>query len=88
MNDAASRMPGHTREEMRDMSILNIDKNIRVEDRPRYTEMLRKTRHAGFETEHTTEDGKVIPVEITENYLKFNGQAHTFCFVKALPQKN
>ncbi len=40
-----------------------------------------------FETQHKTKDGRVFPVEVTANYLEFDGQEYGFAFVRDITER-
>ena len=84
VNDAACRMLGYTREELQSMSVTDVDKNIKASNIPRQFGKLNKIKYCKFETGHLTKDGTSIPVEVTQNYLEFNGQAYNFCFARPI----
>jgi len=76
VNDAACHSLGYTREELLTMTVHDIDPNF-----PKGTWKLNwnslklhKTRQ--IESRHRTKDNKIFPVEITSNYMEFNGKEY------------
>jgi diguanylate cyclase (GGDEF)-like protein/PAS domain S-box-containing protein len=43
---------------------------------------LRERKSFSFESKHKTKDGRIIPVEITVNYVKFDGKEYNCAFAK------
>ncbi|MFQ5786975.1 MAG: histidine kinase dimerization/phosphoacceptor domain -containing protein, partial [Thermodesulfobacteriota bacterium] len=73
---AACHSLGYTREELLTMTVHDIDPNF-----PKGTWKLNwnslklhKTRQ--IESRHRTKDNKIFPVEITSNYMEFNGREY------------
>ena len=81
-NAAACRMLGYTYEELTRLTILDIDPSFDME---KWYAAWAERERAGvrrFHTRHRTKDGRDIPVEITANSLKFDGQEYSFSIVR------
>jgi len=80
VNEAACQMLGYAREELMDLVIMDIDPNY---DLKKWTPHFKELRHKGalfFETAQQAKDGRLIPVEVRANYIKF-GEAEFNCAV-------
>jgi PAS domain S-box-containing protein len=68
-NVAACAMLGYSRDEFLSMSVLDIDSDYADEDIPADLERLKRTGSIKLVRSHRAKDGRVVPVEITTNYL-------------------
>jgi len=83
-NNTASKMLGYSREELMSMSIFNISPNFPKEAWEAHWNDIKIEKHFSFEAEHQTKNGDSIPVEITVNYLEFDGKEYNCAFVQDL----
>lgn len=87
VNKAACEELGYTRDELQALCVWDID--------PRYTKdkwpgIWRETQRRGilkFETVHRTKFGKLIPVDIIVNYLKYNGAEYSCVFSRDITDR-
>lgn len=86
-NDAACRHLGYTRKELLGLSILDIDPDCSREIWDKHCEDVTKTGALRFETRHKRKDGTIIPVEITTNFMKFEGENHFFASVRDIAER-
>jgi PAS domain S-box-containing protein len=82
VNQGACHMLGYSRKELLSMTVHDIDPDFTPEIWPQHWEELKKKRSTVIESRHRAKDGRVIPVEISINYLEFNGQAYNFVFAR------
>jgi len=80
VNEAACRILGYTRKELLSMSIHDIDSDALPENWPETWERLKSQRTFTIESHHRTKAGKIFPVEITSNYLAFEGNEYSCTF--------
>jgi two-component system NtrC family sensor kinase len=86
-NQAACRTLGYTREELLSLSIPDIAPAI---PQATWSELWNEIKWRGsmtLETQHKTKAGRVFPVEITANYLEFDGQEYSFAFVRDITER-
>lgn len=76
VNDQACRVLGYTREELLAMTIHDINPAFPPECWPAHWEDVRRRKTFTFESAHRAKDGRLVPVEITVNYLDFDGQEY------------
>ncbi|HEY7528770.1 MAG TPA: ATP-binding protein, partial [Candidatus Deferrimicrobiaceae bacterium] len=69
----ACRVLGYSREELLSMTIHEINPQFPAEMWPGYWESLRRRKSYTLESRHRAKDGRLIPVEITVNYVDFDG---------------
>ena len=87
VNEAACRTLGYSREELLSLSVPDI-----TPDYPRGTwadrwREMRDRRNITFEGHHRTKDGSVFPVEVTTNYLEFQGNEYNCAFARDITER-
>ncbi len=86
-NDAACRSLGRSREELVALSIADIDPLCPQETWAPFWEKLQKQGSMTFEGLHKTKQGRTFPVEITANYMAFEGQEYSFAFARDITER-
>ncbi|HEX2879981.1 MAG TPA: PAS domain S-box protein, partial [Polyangiaceae bacterium] len=87
VNTAACQMLGYTGEELLAKRIYELNPDITEHD---WSEVWNRLRDAGrrtFEGRHITKDGRLIPIEICANFLKFNGQEYSCAFTRDITER-
>lgn len=74
VNAVACDRLGYSRDELRDMTPMDIDSPEYAAKVPERIEELRKAGHCFFETEHVSKDGRVIPIELSSRIVEQYGQ--------------
>ena len=87
VNDAACRSLGYSREELLSMTISDIDPDFPPEAWPPQLEKLRKYGSVTRESRHRTRDGRIFPVEVTGNYVCFEGKEGSFAFARNITDR-
>jgi PAS domain S-box-containing protein len=87
VNDAACRSLGYSREELLSMTISDIDPDFQPEAWPQHLEKLRKYGSVTHESRHRTRDGRIFPVEVTGNYVCFEGNEGSFAFARNITDR-
>ncbi|MFX0021868.1 MAG: PAS domain S-box protein [Candidatus Hermodarchaeota archaeon] len=87
VNDAASKSLGYTREELLNMTVHDFDPDFPAEAWPEHWEEVRKKGSFTLESHHRNKAGKVFPVEITVNYLEFEGKEYNCAFARDISQR-
>jgi two-component system sensor histidine kinase/response regulator len=87
VNRATCQWLGYSREELLGMTIQDIDPGHRKENWPKHFDFLKKQGSYAFESIHRTRDGRDIPVEVTSNYLEFNGEGYICDFVRDITER-
>jgi PAS domain S-box-containing protein len=86
-NEAACKMLGYTRDELLTMGAYDVaPEHPREKWNPHWKELERR-KALSFETVFRTKDGRLIPVEITANYVAFEGQAYNCAFVRDITER-
>ncbi len=87
-NEAYCRFFGYSREEMLTMSISDIDPGFNAEVWPLHWEQLRQRRSLRFVTESFTKSGASIWVEVTANWVEFDGQEYNCAFLRDISNRH
>jgi len=88
LNDAACRMLGYSREELLSMTVHDIHPDPRSpESWPAHWEELKERRSFTFETEHLHKNGRAFPVELTVNYIEFDGKEYNCAFFRNITER-
>ncbi|MBN2415306.1 PAS domain S-box protein [bacterium] len=82
VNDAACSSLGYTRKELLSMTIHDIDPLFLREDWQAHWKQVKKEKAFRLESRHRTKDGSTFPVEVTVNYLEFEGNQYNCAFAK------
>ena len=86
-NEAACRSLGYSREELLTLSIPDVDPIFSREDWRVHWNEMKAGRSMTFETQHKSKPGRIFPVEVTANYLEFDGQEYSFAFVRDITER-
>lgn len=87
VNDTACRALGYSREELLTMTVHDIDPNFPPGAwRPHWDE-LKKRGSLVVRTVHLTKDGRRVPVEVTANYLAFDGREFNCSFARDISER-
>jgi PAS domain S-box-containing protein len=86
-NDFVCKSLGYTADELRAMTVFDIDPVITMDRMREIREMLEATGSVTHQTMHRRKDGTVLPVEITTNQVEFNGKRYAISFVKDITDR-
>ena len=87
VNQAACDMLGYSKEALLKMTLFDIDPNIKRESWPeRWTSMKRGGERV-LETTYITQDGKRIPLEVTGNYVEFEGKGYNCAVARDITER-
>jgi PAS domain S-box-containing protein len=86
-NARACRYLGYSQEELLSMTVHDVDPNFPAEVWPKHWEELRRRGSFTFESQLRTKDGGFVPVEITGNWLEFEGKEYNCAFVRDITDR-
>jgi PAS domain S-box-containing protein len=86
-NDAACRMLGYSRQELLSMTAHDINPQHPPEVWPDHWRELKERRSFTFEACMRKKDGQGLSVEITPNYLEFEGKEYNCAFVRDITER-
>lgn len=87
VNDATCRSLGYSHEELLKMSVPDIDPNFPKERWPSHWQELKERGSFVFESRHRAKDGTTFPVEVSVNYLEFDGKGYNFAFARDITER-
>jgi len=87
VNEAACTMLGYAREDLVELSVPDIDPYYNAEKWKIHFEELRQKSSLFFETVQQANDGRLIPVEIRANYIKFGNAEFNCAFSRDISQR-
>ncbi len=87
VNDAACRMLGYSMEELTRKTIHDIDPLAAPSALAAGWEELRRRRSYTFETNHVTKDGRVLDVEVTSNFIEYEGRELDCAIVRNITER-
>lgn len=87
VNDIACRRLGYSREELLSMTVHDVDPDFPIEVWPEHWRDVKQRKSFIIESRHRTKDGVVLPVEITINYLEFEGQEYNCAFARDITER-
>jgi PAS domain S-box-containing protein len=76
VNDRTCETLGYSREELLSMKIQEINPEFPPDRWPYHWDELRKRPIFSAESTHRSRDGRLIPVELTANYIEFDGKEY------------
>jgi PAS domain S-box-containing protein len=87
VNDTACSSLGYSREELMSMTVHDIDPDFPAAVWPEHWQEVRSRGSFIVESQHRTRDGRVFPVEITVNYLEFEGKEYNCVFARDITER-
>jgi PAS domain S-box-containing protein len=87
VNEAACRSLGRSREEVLSLSIPDIDPLVPKENWGTVWAQIKARGSMTFESQHQTKLGRIFPVEVTANYLDFDGKEYSFAFAHDITER-
>ncbi|MEG4496746.1 PAS domain S-box protein [Microcoleus sp. F10-C6] len=87
VNETACEQRGYSREELLSMHVWDGDPNFPIEAWPQHWQHLKEQKTLAFTSQHYTRNGDIIPVEITLNYLEFNGKEYNFACARDISDR-
>jgi PAS domain S-box-containing protein len=86
-NQSACLSLGLTREELTGRSVLDIDPDFDQSAWDAHWNDIKANKKRILETKHKHKNGKVFPVEITANYLNFDGGEYNYAIARDITER-
>jgi PAS domain S-box-containing protein len=86
-NELACQSLGYTRDELLSLTVHEIDPDFPAEAWSAHWDQMRKEHTMRFESHHKTKDGCVFPVEITTNFIEYDGAEYNCAFVRNITDR-
>jgi formate hydrogenlyase transcriptional activator len=87
VNDMACQMTGYTKDELIRMTVMDINPSRIVSDFDKFWLQLKKENKYTFEAQHQHKTGYLYDVEVTGNYIAFEGQEFSCTIVRDIRKK-
>ncbi len=87
VNEAASRLLGYSREELLKMSIYDIEMDLLKEEWGERWKRFKQEGSVVAETHHRSKKGDILPVEVTANYLEYQGKEFCCIFTRDISER-
>ncbi|AMO56902.1 response regulator [Endozoicomonas montiporae] len=78
VNESVCKVLGYSLDEMMDMTIMDINPAVTASSWSRLWDQLTLRKALTYETLRKTRDGRVFPVEVTANYMEYEGEGFLF----------
>jgi PAS domain S-box-containing protein len=86
-NAAASEMLGYNDDQLKHMSVADLNDEVQgAVWRDHFTDLQRQG-HVLLETTHRTRDGRLIPVEVSANFITFEGAEYNCAIVRDITDR-
>lgn len=82
VNKATSDYLGYSRKELLSMTVFDVNPDMSPDLWPSHWSALQHERRRSFEGFHRAKDRSIIPVEISLNYIEFEGKEYSCAFVR------
>ena len=80
-------MLGYSKDELRAMTVHNLNPDFPADLWPGFWAEIRQRKSLTFETFHRSKTGQLIPVEVSVNYLSYEGQELHCAFVRNITDR-
>ena len=87
VNDAGCNALGYTRDELLKLTVHDINPEFPSEAWEDHWKGLRASQSLSLESKLRRKNGQIFPVELSLNYLLYNGQEYGFCFARDITQR-
>lgn len=87
VNDFACDALGYARQELTGMYPWQFDPDFPAEAWPDVWSNLKKNGIVNIETRHRRKDGSILNVDVTGQYISFNGEEFSFSFVQDITER-
>ncbi|HEY9670406.1 MAG TPA: PAS domain S-box protein [Waterburya sp.] len=87
VNEAACQLLGYSREELLAMRVHEVDPNFPAESGSEHWKQLKSQGALTRESTSRAKDGRIFPIELSINYLEFNGQEYNCVFVRDISKR-
>ncbi len=86
-NDSACKERGYSHQEMRAQTVYALNPDFPLGRWPVYFEELKQKGSLTWETRHLTKQGKVFPIEVSANFVVFEGQEFNFSSIRNITDR-
>ncbi|GAM10791.1 methyl sulfide methyltransferase-associated sensor [Geobacter sp. OR-1] len=87
VNKESCRILGYSRDELLGMGVADVDPDFPPERWSEHWKELAAQRTITMEGRHKTRDGRILPVEINANFIKYNEQSYNLALVRDMTDR-
>lgn len=87
VNKSACSLLGYSKEELLNMSVTDISPELTLEKWNESWNQLKEKKSFTFQSMHLTKEKRLLPVEITINYMVYNGKEYNYAIVKDISER-
>ena len=87
VNEAASAMLGYSKDEFCAMTVHDLHPDFQADRWPGFWADTKQRGTMVLETAHRAKDGRLIPIEVSINYLAYEGQEYHCAFVRDITER-
>lgn len=87
VNRRACEKLGYSRDELLNMSVHDIDPGFPAEAWPDHWREVRERKSFSIESEHRTRSGETFPVEVSVNFVEFEGQEYNCATARDISER-
>jgi PAS domain S-box-containing protein len=87
VNEQAWQSLGYTREELLSKTIHDVDPSLTPQAWPQHWRSLRDAGSLTFESRYVTKDGRTIPMDVSTNYVEFDGEPYSCAFALDITER-
>jgi two-component system, cell cycle sensor histidine kinase and response regulator CckA len=87
VNEAASLMLGYSKDELCAMTVHDLNPDFQAGMWPGFWAETKRRQTMSIETTHRAKNGRVIPVEVTVNFLLYEGKEYHCAFVRNITER-
>jgi formate hydrogenlyase transcriptional activator len=82
VNDAASELSGYSKDELKRMHVFDINQSVQQPDWGFIWYRLKEKKKVIFDAKLKRKDGVIVDIEITQNFMVFEGREYTCSLVR------
>jgi PAS domain S-box-containing protein len=87
VNEAASLMLGYSKEELCAMTVHDLNPDFQADGWPEFWAETQRSGTMVLETFHRAKNGRLIPIEVSVNYLSYEGKEYHCAFVRDITER-
>jgi PAS domain S-box-containing protein len=87
VNDQAWQSLGYSREELLSKTVHDVDPSLPPQAWPQHWQSLKSEGSLAFESRYLTKDGRMIPMDVSANYVEFDGEAYSCVFARDITER-
>ncbi len=87
VNEAASLMLGYSKDELCAMTVHELNPDFQADMWPGFWAEIQRRGTMVFETAHRAKNGRLIPVEVSVNYLSYERKEYHCAFVRDITER-